>query len=165
MTRTGEHRSRLQWAASVLMVVLMVLGTVGIIGALFGDLKKAEAATAGSYTIRVQIHVTNKADKQSNIQNSYYQVTYVTNNGKGSTVTKEQLYDLKANWTTCGLNSEAWHTFEFTVPGFPTYLYSYHDAVWTDKVHYTMEDIWIVANGNIVKWWDSGMNFFLNFLI
>ena len=70
MTRTGEHRSRLQWTASVLLVILMVLGTVGIFGALFGDLKVA--AAAGTYYVRVSWNTTNTKDDSDNYYTIYY---------------------------------------------------------------------------------------------
>ena len=121
-TRTGKK------ALSVFLAVIMVM-TAWVFFA-----PEAEAATAGSYTLKVSINVTNEADNQGNIQNSYYNITYKTNNGTGSETT--MTYSLKDNWTSC-LSSTGSKTITITVPGFPTKMYIYHDAVWNDKVHYT----------------------------
>lgn len=121
-TRTGKK------VLSVFLAVLMVM-TAWVFVA-----PEAEAATAGSYTLEVSINVTNKADNQGNIQDSYYTITYKTNNGTGSQTT--MTYSLKDNWTSC-LSSTGSKTITITVPGFPTSMYIYHDATWDDKVHYT----------------------------
>lgn len=99
--------------------------------------------TAGSYTLTFSINVTNIADKQDNIQESYYDITYVTDNGNGTTMdgSNRRHYDLKSNWTTVGLNSNGTHTFTVSVPGWPTKVDSFHDAVWKDKIHYSVTGI------------------------
>ena len=120
--RTGKK------TLAVFMAVMMVL-TAWV----FFEPTKAEAA-AGNYTLTVKINVTNKADSQGNIQDSYFTITYKPNNGTGSETTMN--YSLRDNWKTC-LNSNGDKTITITVPGFPTKMYIYHDATWDDKVHYT----------------------------
>lgn len=101
---------------------------------------KADAASAGSYTVKVSINVSNKADSQENIEDSYYKITYKTNNGKGTQTT--MTYSLKNNWTSC-LNSTGSKTITISVPGFPSSIYVYHDATWNDIVEYTFNSVTI----------------------
>ena len=127
--RTGKK------ALSVFMAVMMVM-TAWV----FFEPMEAEAA-AGSYTVKVIINVTNKADNQGSIQSSYFEVSYRPNNGTSAVSTSKVTYDLRANWTSC-LNSTGTKTITINnVPGFPTSLYAYNDAVWNDKVDFSITKI------------------------
>lgn len=75
---------------SVFMAVIMVLSVFVFVPEMF---TKAEAATAGNYTLKVNINVSNKADNKGNIQDSYFKITYKPNNGNGSETT--MTYSLK----------------------------------------------------------------------
>lgn len=121
-TRTGKK------ALSFFLSVLMVLTTW-----VFVAPEKAEAAN-GSYWLNVKVNVTNKADKQENIQKSYWTITYRPNNGRGNETTME--YNIRENEYGVLSNESNGQYMHVEVPGFPTKIYYYHDATWNDKVYY-----------------------------
>lgn len=137
-------------ALSVFMAFIMVFTMFVFTPGMF---KKAEAATAGSYTLSFKINVSNEADKQDSIQDSYYTIYYKPNNGSGTET--NFVYNLKNNWTSVGLNSSGEHTFKVTVPGWPTKVVSYHDAVWNDYVHYEMKAITVSGPSKSASMWSG----------
>lgn len=160
-----KHYSFNKKALSVILTVIMAFSYVGLLSGVFGldwfgTKQLAYAATAGNYSIGLQLNVTNKADKQDNIQTAWVKISYKPNNGTGAEVTGDSrvYYDMKANWTSCGLNSKAWKWFYITVPGIPINVDMYLDAVWTDIVEYKLEDIKVYANGTEIHWNDCSMN-------
>ena len=163
-TTQRTHYSVGKRALSIFLSLLMVAGVfVMDWSGLIKLSPTADAITsqnAGNYVLRIQIHVTNKADKQGNIQTSWVKISYKANNGRGDLIEGDNrvYYDMKSNWTTCGLNSEGWHTFDISVPGIPINAEFYHDAVWQDKVHYTLEDFWVYGNDNQIHWEDVSMD-------
>lgn len=104
---------------------------------------KAEAAN-GSYWLNVKVNVTNKADKKENIQDSYWTITYRTNNGRGEEATMK--YDLRESAYGVLSNQSNNQYIHVSVPGFPTKMYYYHDATWNDKVHYKLCDIYVASS-------------------
>ena len=94
----------------------------------------AEAASAGSYKLTITINVTNKADKTGSIQGATYKIYYCPTNGTGSETSMP--YDMTNNLLSTGEKN-----VDITVPGFPTKVYCYNDAVWTDKVDYNVTKI------------------------
>ena len=117
---------------SLLLAVVMLITTWVFVA----PTKAAGAVTAGNYNLTININVTNKADKTSNIQNSYFTIRYKGKNGTEAQT--EMNYDLKNSGY---LNSEGNKSFTISVPGFPTSMYVYHDATWDDMVHYTLGTI------------------------
>lgn len=125
-------------ALSVFLAALMVM-TAWV----FVAPEKAEAAN-GSYWLNVKVDVTNKADKKESIQDSYWNITYRPNNGRGNEATMK--YDLKENEYGVLSNESNNQYMHVSVPGFPTKIYYYHDATWNDKVHYTVREIYISSS-------------------
>lgn len=131
-TRTGKK------ALSVFLAALMVMTTW-----VFVAPEKAEA-TNGSYWLNVRVNVTNKADDKSHIQDSYWNITYRPNNGRGNEATMK--YDLKENEYGVLSNQSNNQYMHVSVPGFPTKMSYYHDATWDDKVHYTLREIYVSSS-------------------
>lgn len=116
---------------AVVLTLSVLFGNIGILAP-----KLTASAAANKYTVSVTIKVTDKADKQSQIQDSYFTVNYKTNNGTGSDGT--YTYSLKTNNS---LSTEKTLTISVDVDGFPSSVYFYHDAVWTELVHFNVTKI------------------------
>ncbi len=131
-TRTGKK------VLSVFLAALMVM-TAWV----FVAPEKAEAAN-GSYWLNVKVNVTNKADEKDHIQDSYWNITYRPNNGRGDELTMK--YDLRENEYAVLSNESNNQYMHVSVPGFPTKMSYYHDATWDDKVHYTLCEIYVSSS-------------------
>lgn len=110
---------------SVFLAVLMLMSCW-----VFVAPQKAEAASAGNYTVRVKLNVTTQC-ASSNANNTFIKIKYKPTNGTGNETGEVVLYRSSNTTSAFGI-SDLFYTFlgstgtkelpEATIPGFPTYI-------------------------------------------
>lgn len=122
--RIGKKAMSLFLAFTICLTVFSVIGTTA---------PKADAATAGTYDIKVEVTVTDGADGWDENAHTLY---YKSNNGKGTQSSQS------VGLSNGNMDEEKTHTFTYTGKGFPTsysFKYSFGGGLTWRKLEFTLK--------------------------